>query len=84
MPPLPPGAAGSARVTLALVTGVVMIGLGLFVALRPLWADAAPLAGNVWLDYAFAAFFLLRGGMNVRAALAARGRASAGPPSDRG
>ena len=64
--------AGPARITIALVTGIVMMGLGIFVALRPLWADAAPLAGNVWLDYAFAAFFLLRGGMNVRLALAGR------------
>ena len=74
MAPLPPASAGSARITVALVTGVVMIGLGAFIALRPLWAGPAPLAGSRWLDVAFAFFFLARGGMNVRMALRARRR----------
>jgi hypothetical protein len=54
------------RVTLAL--GVVMILLGAFVALRPLWAGPRPLSASRWLDAAFALFFLLRGWMNVRLA----------------
>jgi len=60
--------AGSARVTLALVTGIVMILVGAFVALRPLWAGRTPLTTSPWLDGAFAFFFLLRGVMNVRGA----------------
>jgi hypothetical protein len=54
------------RVTLAL--GVVMILLGAFVALRPLWAGPRPLTASRWLDAAFAFFFLARGWMNVRLA----------------
>lgn len=61
--PLPP----RARVVLAI--GVVMMALGAFVALRPLWAGRRPLTPERWLDVAFAAFFLLRGWLNVRAAL---------------
>jgi hypothetical protein len=53
----------------ALGLGVVMMGLGAFVALRPLWAGPAPLSSSRWLDAAFAFFFLLRGWMNVRSAL---------------
>jgi hypothetical protein len=56
-----------ARVTLAI--GIVMMGLGAFVALRPLWAGAVPLSNSRWLDVAFAFFFLLRGWMNVRSGL---------------
>jgi hypothetical protein len=66
----PDGAAlaGSARATLALVTGIVMLLVGGFVALRPLWAGRTPLTTSPWLDAAFAFFFLLRGSMNVRGA----------------
>lgn len=56
------------RYTLPLVTGAVMILLGAFIALRPLWAGPRPLSNSRWLDVAFAAFFLLRGLMNVRGA----------------
>jgi hypothetical protein len=53
-------------VTLAI--GLVMMGLGAFVALRPLWAGPRPLSSSRWLDAGFAFFFLLRGWMNVRLA----------------
>ena len=82
MTPVTTAHTGAARIVVALLTGIAMIGLGLFVALRPLWAGAAPLAGSRWLDAAFAFFFLLRGGMNVRMALAARrARAAADHPT---
>ena len=64
--------AGSARTTLALVTGVAMIALGAFIALRPLWAGRTPLTGSTWLDVAFAFVFLVRGVMNVRGAMRRR------------
>jgi hypothetical protein len=54
------------RVTLGI--GVVMLLLGAFVALRPLWAGPRPLSASRWLDGAFALFFMLRGWMNVRLA----------------
>jgi hypothetical protein len=55
-----------ARITLAI--GVVMIVLGSYIALRPLWAGPRPLSASRWLDMAFAAFFLFRGWANVRLA----------------
>ena len=69
----------SARASLALVTGIVMVAIGVFIAVRPLWAGPRPLTNSVWLDGAFAFFFLVRGGMNVRAARQS-GRPPAGPP----
>ena len=66
----------SARARVELGLGIVMMGLGAFVALRPLWAGPAPLSNSRWLDAAFAFFFLLRGWMNVRS-----GRRRAGPPT---
>lgn len=54
------------RHTLSLVLGLVMVGLGSFVALRPLWAGARPLTGQRFLDIAFALFFLLRGMLYLR------------------
>jgi len=62
--------AGSARVTMALLTGVAMLAAGAFIALRPLWAGRTPLTTSPWIDAAFAFFFLLRGTMNVRSARA--------------
>ena len=56
-----------ARVVLAI--GATMMALGAYVALRPLWAGPRPLTASRWLDMAAAAFFLLRGWMNVRGAL---------------
>jgi hypothetical protein len=49
-----------------IVLGWVMIALGLFVALHPLWSHGRPVTPSIWLDMAFAAVFLLRGVMNLR------------------
>jgi len=48
------------------VLGWIMILLGAFVAVHPLWSHGRPVTGSLWLDMAFAAVFLLRGVMNVR------------------
>lgn len=48
-----------------LLIGAVMIGLGLFVALRPFVTSERPLTGQLWLDLTFAFFFLARGGMYI-------------------
>jgi len=52
--------------TVRLVLGWVMIALGLYVALHPLWSHGHPVTPSIWLDMAFAAVFLLRGVMNLR------------------
>jgi hypothetical protein len=62
------------RRTIALVLGVVMIGLGAFLAVRPLLPGQRALTGSRWFDAAFALFFLLRGWMNVRSALRSKQR----------
>ena len=60
----------SYEVALALsVLGVVMMGLGAYVAVRPMFVRGVTLTGYVWLDAAFALVFLVRGWMNVRRAL---------------
>ena len=51
---------------LRLVLGWIMIALGLFVALHPLWSHGRPVTTSLWLDMVFAAVFLLRGVMNLR------------------
>ena len=56
---------------LKLILGVILIGLGTYVAIRPLWAPRSTVSGSRWLDIAFAAVFLLRGVVNVRSALRA-------------
>lgn len=61
-----PGAA------LRLALGIILIGLGAFVALRPLWPPHTTVTPSRLLDIAFAAVFLLRGALNVRSALRAR------------
>lgn len=53
---------------IALVLGVVMIGIGAWLALRPLLAPGHPVSSSRGLDLAFALFFVLRGTMNVRSA----------------
>ena len=63
------------RWTLSLVLGVIMIGLGAYVAVRPLLPSHRVLTGSRWLDAAFALFFILRGWMNVRSALRSKERA---------
>ena len=57
---------------LKLVLGVVMIGLGSYVAIRPLIPGQRAITTYRWLDVAFAAFFILRGAMHVRAAMRKR------------
>ena len=54
------------RARIVIAIGVVMVALGAYIALRPLWAGPRPLSASRWLDMAFAAFFMLRGWMNVR------------------
>ena len=49
-----------------LVLGLIMIVLGAFVAVHPLWSHGRPVTTSLWLDMAFAAVFLLRGFMNIR------------------
>lgn len=55
-----------------MVLGDVLIALGVYVALRPLWTRAATLTGQRWLDVAFAVVFIIRGLVNVRTARARR------------
>jgi len=64
------------RRTLSLVLGVIMIGLGAFLAVRPMLPSHRALTGSRWFDAAFALFFLLRGWMNVRSALRSKQRTS--------
>ena len=52
--------------TMRLVLGWIMIALGAYVALHPLWSHGKPVTTSLWLDMAFAAVFLVRGMMNVR------------------
>ena len=49
-----------------LVLGWIMIVLGAYVAVHPLWSHGKPVTTSLWLDMAFAAVFLLRGFMNIR------------------
>lgn len=52
--------------------GAVMVLLGAWIALRPLFPGARPITPSRLLDVAFALFFVLRGLMNVRTGLRAR------------
>jgi len=54
-----------------LILGAVLIGLGTYVAVRPLWAPHSTVTPSRFLDVAFAAVFILRGFVNVRSALRA-------------
>ena len=65
------------RYRVVLVVGLVMMALGAFIALRPFWAGPVPLSSSRWIDMAFAAFFLLRGLMNVQGARRALARTEA-------
>lgn len=60
--------------TFSLVLGLVMIGLGAFVALRALLVGAS-VTRQPLLDVGFALFFLVRGALYLRAAR----RPGAGP-----
>ena len=52
--------------TVRLVLGWIMILLGAYVALHPLWSHGKPVTTSLWLDMAVAVVFLLRGVMNIR------------------
>jgi hypothetical protein len=67
------------RSVLALVAGVTMLAIGLYIAARPLWAGPSPVTTSRWLDAAFAFFFIVRGLMNIRSA---RRRPPPPPPDD--
>ena len=54
----------AARVGLGI--GAVMVGVGVYVAVRALVLGAPPLTGMVWLDLAFAFFFVVRGALQYR------------------
>jgi uncharacterized membrane protein HdeD (DUF308 family) len=54
-----------------LILGAVLIGLGAFVAVRPLWRPHSTVTPSRFLDVAFAAVFILRGIVNVRSAMRA-------------
>lgn len=69
----------TARTTFALAVSIVMLGLGAFVALRPLLSREAPLTSSWWLDAGFALFFLVRGAVGIRMA---RRRARPSAPVD--
>lgn len=51
-----------------LALGAILIGIGVYLAMRPLVGTGAPITSSRWLDMAFAVFFLIRGVMNVRTA----------------
>jgi hypothetical protein len=65
-----------------LLLGVLMLALGVFVSLRPLWTHGAAVTGARWLDVTFALLFMLRGWMNVRTAV--RRSSQASPPRSEG
>ena len=55
-----------ARDSFGLVLGAVMLGLGAFVVVRLAVLGRPPLTGRLWLDIAFALFFLVRGTLYLR------------------
>ena len=55
------------RTRLLLALGALLILIGIYVAIRPLFGSG-PVTGSRPLDAGFAVFFLLRGVMNLRAA----------------
>lgn len=54
-----------------------MLGLGAFLALRPLFTHFATFTPSRWLDVTFALLFLFRGWLNVKTALQRRKRSLA-------
>ena len=60
--------------TLSLVLGAVLVGLGCFIGVRPLFTHNAVLTQARWLDIAFALVFMIRGAMNIKTALRRRQR----------
>jgi hypothetical protein len=51
---------------LGLAIAAAMAGLGVYILVRLLVLDGAPLTGTREIDFAFAAFFFLRAGLQVR------------------
>ena len=70
------------RITVILLLGVVQVAVGVFIATRPLIGSGAPLTSSRLLDMAFAAYFLIRGAMNLRNAFRAHAdaRSAQTPP----
>ena len=64
------------RYRVVLAIGIAMMALGAFIALRPFWAGPVPMSSSRWIDMAFAAFFLIRGLMNVQGARRALARSA--------
>lgn len=60
---------------LTMVLGVILFALGLFIAVRPLFTHNATTTTSRWLDFTFAAVFMLRGVLNVKTALRRRANA---------
>lgn len=52
--------------TATLILGVVMIGLGAWLALQSLWMHGRPVTSSIALDLLCALFCLVRGTINVR------------------
>jgi hypothetical protein len=69
------------RTDIGVGIGGVMAALGVFIAVRLLAFGRAPLTGTGWLDLAFAAFFLVRGGLQYRRWRQAR-EAGSGTPHE--
>lgn len=63
--------ARGAKAGFSLVVGLVMLGLGSWIALHPLWSREF-VTGQRWTDLAFAFFFLLRGALYLRSLRRAR------------
>jgi len=64
----------SARGSIALVLGVIMVALGAWLLVSAFVLRRGPITSSVWLDLAFALFFILRGGMNLRSGRRHTGR----------
>jgi hypothetical protein len=55
----------SARGRIALVLGVLMVALGAWLATSVFILGRDPVTRSRWLDAAFAAFFIVRGALNL-------------------
>ena len=50
--------------------GVILVGLGIFVAFRPLFTHNATITGQRGIDVMFAFYFLVSGSLRIRRAVA--------------
>ncbi len=62
----------SARWVVGIVLGAIMLAIGAYIAVRPLWTHNSTVTGGRWLDMAFAAVFMRRGVLNIRTNLSRR------------